>query len=228
MEDEQTSPSELAPPRGRFTIVYMIHEAFRRDLKRLSSALRAPDVDHHRAGQLSAHWAFIEEQLHHHHEVEDASLWPLVRPKLSGQSDQLTVLDEMESQHKELLPQCAAVGSGFTALVQQPSALAGNELAGNLDELGIELGSHLEDEEVRCFPVIDEALTPEEFESFGKATAKAVGMRGSAKFFPWIFDTANPAERKAVLSMPPPPVRVLCQYVWEPRYTRKVASIWTA
>ena len=38
-------------------------------------------------------------------------------------------------------------------------------------------------------------------------------MRGSAKFFPWIFDGADPVERSAVLTMPPPPVRVLCQYV---------------
>ncbi len=227
MADVQKSPPEGKPPRGRFTIVYMIHEAFRRDLKRLSAALRAPGVDQFRARQLSAHWAFIEDQLHHHHEVEDASLWPLVRPKLSGQEDQLRVLAEMEAQHKELLPQCEAIGRGFSSLVQRPSAEAGDELAGSLDALGIELGSHLEDEEERCFPVIDQALTPEEFESFGKATAKAVGMRGSAKFFPWIFDTADPVERKAVLSMPPPPVRVLCQYVWEPRYTRRVASIWT-
>jgi hypothetical protein len=29
-----------------------------------------------------------------------------------------------------------------------------------------------------------------------------------------------------VLSMPPPPVRILCQYVWEPRYSRTVGSIW--
>ncbi len=227
MEDEQKSPTEGRPPRGRFTIVYMIHEAFRRDLKRLSTALRSPGVDRFRARQLGAHWAFIEDQLHHHHEVEDASLWPLVRPKLAGQDEQLRVLAEMEAQHKELLPQCEAIGKGFAALAQQPSAEAAGDLAGNIDALGIELGSHLEDEEQRCFPVIDQALTAEEFESFGKATAKAVGMRGSAKFFPWIFDTANPLERKAVLSMPPPPVRVLCQYVWEPRYTRKVASIWT-
>jgi len=53
-------------------------------------------------------------------------------------------------------------------------------------------------------------------------------MRGSAKFFPWIFDGADPVERSAVLTMPPPPVRVLCQYVWEPRYQRKVATLWEA
>ena len=68
----------------------------------------------------------------------------------------------------------------------------------------------------------------EEFESFGKATAKAVGMRGSARFFPWIFDGADPTERTAVLAMPPPPVRVLCKLAWEPRYQRQVAPLWSA
>jgi hemerythrin-like domain-containing protein len=226
MASGENAPAAGGPPRGRFTIVYLIHEAFRRDLKRLSSALRAVGVDQQRARQLGAHWAFIEDQLHHHHEVEDASLWPLVRPKLSGREDELGVLIEMEVQHKELLPQCAGIERGFITLVEQPSAEACSDLAGQIDELGSALGAHLDNEEQHCFPVIDQALTLEEFQSFGKATAKAIGMRGSAKFFPWIFDTANPVERKAVLSMPPPPVRVLCHYVWEPRYTRTVASIW--
>ena len=76
------------------------------------------------------------------------------------------------------------------------------------------MATHLSDEEQRCFPVIDAALSVDEFESFGKATAKAVGMRGSAKFFPWIFDGADPVERRAVLSdsaaagPDPVPVRV--------------------
>ncbi len=226
MASGDNAPGAGGPPRGRFTIVYLIHEAFRRDLKRLSAALRESNVDERRAGQLGAHWAFIEDQLHHHHEVEDASLWPLVRPKLSGREGELAVLTEMEVEHKELLPQCAEIGQGFTTLMETPDAQACGDLAEHLDQLGSALGAHLDNEEQHCFPVIDQALTLEEFQSFGKATAKAVGMRGSAKFFPWIFDTADPVERKAVLSMPPPPVRVLCHYVWEPRYARSVASIW--
>jgi Hemerythrin HHE cation binding domain len=192
----------------------------------LSSAVKAPGLDPERARQLGAHWAFVNEQLHHHHEVEDASLWPLVRPKLSGRDDELGVLTQMEAQHLVLLPLCGAISEGFAAMARQPSGDAGGDLAGLIDELGSQLGTHLDDEEQRCFPVIDQALTIEEFESFGKATAKAIGMRGSAKFFPWIFDDANPVECKAVLSMPPPPVRVLCRYMWEPRYERTVAKLW--
>ncbi len=228
MAEVQNSPTEGKPPRGRFTIVYMIHEAFRRDLEavergvassgRGSVAERSSSARIGRSLRISSittmrwrtHHCGLSYGRNSQARTSSSESWPKWKPstRSSCRSARLLAGDSH--------PWC-----------NSPSAEAGHALAGSLDTLGIELGSHLEDEELRCFPVIDHALTPEEFESFGKATAKAIGMRGSAKFFPWIFDTANPLERKAVLSMPPPPVGVLCQYVWEPRYTRKVASIWT-
>jgi iron-sulfur cluster repair protein YtfE (RIC family) len=214
--------------RGRFTIVYLIHEAFRRDLARLSQAVRVPGVDQTRSRQLGAHWEFVNDQLHHHHQVEDASLWPLVRPKLADRTSQLAILDQMESDHRALLPHCEAVSAGFVSYSETPEDQKGVDLAGELDALDALLGAHLDAEEAQCFPVIDEALSPQEFEAFGKATAKAVGMRGSARFFPWIFDGADPVERRAVLSMPPPPVRILSRYVWEPRYARNATSLWNS
>jgi hypothetical protein len=222
-EHDQT---RAEPPRGRFTIVYLIHEAFRRDLGRLRDAVLSPGVASSRARQLSDHWEFVNEQLHHHHRVEDDSLWPLVRPKLAGNIQGLAVLDELEAQHLTLEPACGAVTQGFAAYVDQLDGRAGDDLAAQLDALETLLVAHLDDEESRGFSVIDQALNAEEFESFGKATAKSVGMRGSARFFPWIFDGADPVERHAVLSMPPPPVRILCRYVWEPRYERQAAALW--
>ncbi len=227
MSEAGSPTNPTGPPRGRFTIVYLIHEAFRRDLGRLSSALRSPRQDQNRYRLLAEHWGFVNEQLHHHHQVEDASLWPLVRPKLAGRDDELTVLQEMEDQHDALAPACTAVDEGFSALVSQPGDRAGSDVADRLDAMAALLAAHLDDEESRCFPVIEQAMSDEEFASFGKATAKAVGMRGSARFFPWIFDDADPVERRAVLAMPPPPVRLLSQYVWEPRYRRQAAALWT-
>jgi len=228
MNSGQKDRSGDGPPRGRFTIVYLIHEAFRRDLKRLSAAVSVPGVTAQTANWLAGAWNYVDDQLHHHHQVEDAALWPLVRPKLSGHDDDLAVLDEMEEQHVNLLPKSTAIAKGFASFAQGADERAGGELAEEIDGLDTLLAAHLQDEEERCFPVIDSALTIDEFESFGKATAKAVGMRGSAKFFPWIFDGADPVERSAVLMIPPPPVRTLCQYVWEPRYQRKVATRWGA
>jgi hemerythrin-like domain-containing protein len=226
MSGEQSDVSQEGAPRGRFTIVYLIHEAFRRDVRRLSSAVRETDVDPVRASRLRSHWEFVDEQLHHHHTVEDDSLWPLVRPKLAGRTEPLAVLDEMEAEHLDLQPHSRAVDEAMAAFVSGPTASQGTQLADRLDAFGDRLANHLDSEEVRCFPVIDEALSADEFESFGKATAKAVGMRGSARFFPWIFDSADPVERTAVLQMPPPPVRLLCKYAWEPRYERQVATLW--
>lgn len=213
-----TEPNGSAPkpPRGRFTIVYLIHEAFRRDLPRLRDAARAPHVDGSKARRLDTHWNFVNEQLHHRHQVEDASLWPLVRPKLAGENDQLEVL----AQHHAPEPKCEAITEEFASYPDRLGENAGESIAGRLEDLATLLATHPDDEEAHCFPVIDEALSVEEFESFGNATAKAIGMRGSARFFPWIFDGANPLERDAVLSLPPPPVRILCGYVWEPRYKR--------
>jgi hypothetical protein len=226
MSDEHSDVSDQGAPRGRFTIVYLIHEAFRRDIGRLSSAVRGSDTDPARAARLRSHWGFVDEQLHHHHTVEDDSLWPLVRPKLAGRTESLAVLDQMEADHLALLPYSRAVDEAMAAFVSGPTAAQGTELADRLDGFGEQLATHLDSEEVRCFPVIDEALSANEFESFGKATAKAVGLRGSARFFPWIFDSADPGERTAVMQMPPPPVRLLCKYVWEPRYERQVATLW--
>jgi hemerythrin-like domain-containing protein len=226
MSDTGRQATPAGPPRGRFTIVYLIHEAFRRDLTRLSASLRSSAPTPDRVRQLNDHWEFVNEQLHHHHQVEDASLWPLVRPKLAAREDELAVLTQMEEQHAILAPKCAAIDEGFRALAGRPDQQTSNDVADGLDSMGSALAAHLTDEETRCFPVIEEAMSEEEFASFGKATAKAVGMRGSARFFPWIFDGADPVERKAVLNMPPPPVRVLCQYVWEPRYKRQVAPLW--
>jgi hemerythrin-like domain-containing protein len=228
MSQDELQQMPDAPPRGRFTIVYLIHQAFRRDLARLTEAVRAPGVEAPKAGQLREQWTFVNEQLHHHHKVEDDSLWPLVRPKLAGQEEQLAVLDEMEAQHHTLEPLCLAVDEGFASYAREPDDASGRQLADRISAVITPLTAHLEDEETRCFPVIDQALSIEEFESFGKATAKAVGMRGSARFFPWIFDGADPVERAAVLQMPPAPVRILCGRVWEPRYARRSTALWAS
>jgi iron-sulfur cluster repair protein YtfE (RIC family) len=208
------------------TIVYVIHEAFRRDLKRLSAEVRQVGSDVARASQLQSHWTFVSDQLHHHHQVEDASLWPIVRPKVAGNPDEVATLAEMEAQHATLHPLCLRVDESFAALVDIHSSSAIETAAGRLDALADALGTHFSEEEARCFPIVDRAMTQGEFEAFGKATAKSIGMRGASEFFPWIFDGADRGERAAILSRLPPPLRILSGRVWEPRYEKKKAALW--
>src|SRR3984885_8106688 len=62
-----------APGRVDFTVMYAAHDAFDRDLSRLTEAVRSgrtadPAV---RAG-----WATFKNQLHLHHTAEDIPRWP--------------------------------------------------------------------------------------------------------------------------------------------------------
>lgn len=58
-----------------FTVMYVTHDAFRRDLDRLAAAAadRRTGTRGVRAG-----WENFKNQLDVHHSVEDAALWPRV------------------------------------------------------------------------------------------------------------------------------------------------------
>jgi hypothetical protein len=210
--------------RERFTMVYLIHDALRRDFGRLCAAVRAPTLDSAAAGPLHDRWRFVSDQLDHHHRTEDENMWPLVRPKLAGVDADLEVIERMEAQHRTLDPASDAVERAFAAYL----AKTGNveELATEFGDLRARVESHLDDEERHAFPVIDRVLTDEEFQSFEKAVAKAVGMRGAAAFFPWILDSAAPGDQQAALAVLPAPIRFVCRRRWIPRYERRIAAHW--
>src|SRR4028119_2090541 len=82
---------------AKMTMNEIIHSAVRRDLARREAALREwPDGDGERARQLQRAWDSPWEQLHHHHESEDAYIWPYVR---SLGVLPVELLDTMEAEH---------------------------------------------------------------------------------------------------------------------------------
>jgi hemerythrin-like domain-containing protein len=210
--------------RERFTMVYLIHGAFRRDFGRLRDAVATPGVDRTTLERLHAHWQFVSGQLEHHHRVEDEVMWPLVRPKLAGNPDGLAVLDRMEAQHRTFAPARDAVEQAFDSWFT--NAGTAQDLAPRLDDLRTCVADHLDNEEADAFPLIDSALDDQEFASFEKATAKATGLRGAAEFFPWILDDADEADRNRALCALPTPIRALCRRRWVPRYERQTADLW--
>lgn len=63
------------------TVMYSTHDAFRRDLERLSLAAAAGRTD---SDEVRAGWKNFKDQLHVHHSVEDAVLWPRVELAVAG------------------------------------------------------------------------------------------------------------------------------------------------
>jgi hypothetical protein len=208
----QRIPSGRHPrPAGKvdFTFMYAAHDAFSRDLRRLaavagSGRIADPAV---RTG-----WATFKKQLHIHHTAEDRWLWPALRDKVT-RPDEVSVLDAMEAEHLGLDPLLSRVDASLTA-----TGLA--RLTENAGALASALAAHMEHEEARALPLVEQHLGPEGWAAFGKAAGKSGGLRGAAELFPWILDGAPADTSTRLLGMLPPPARLLYRTLWRPGYAR--------
>ena len=192
-----------------FTIMYVVHDAFRRDLRRLTAAVEAgrtadPAV---RAG-----WATFKNQLHVHHTAEDTSLWPPLRHKVTRPGD-VAVLDAMEAEHARIDPLLSQVDASLAA-----TSLP--DLAENAGVLTETLAAHMEHEENQALPLIEAHLGPAGWDAFRQELRKSQGLSGGAEFIPWMLDSAPAGTSKQVLSSMPPPARLLYRAVWRRGYAR--------
>jgi hypothetical protein len=195
--------------RVDFTLMYAAHDAFRRDLQRLTAALRAGRTTD---PATRTSWATFKNQLHIHHTIEDAALWPPLRQKVVRPTE-VAVLDAMEAEHARIDPLLARVDAGFAAPRSSGLAETAAELAGALQ-------THMEHEEKSALPLVETYLGPEGWDAFGGAIRKRQGLKGGAEFLPWILDGASADTGKRVLGRLPVPARLLYRAVWRPGYAR--------
>lgn len=198
-----------------FTMMYVTHDAFRRDLGRFTATSAAGTA--HAPG-VRAGWENFKAQLLLHHSVEDTHLWPRVRRATAGRPAGLALLDEMEAEHAQIDPLLAAADD----------ALAGSasNLAGHVAELASALEWHLRHEEEAALPLIQSVCTPADWRAFAGAMRRRQGIKGAAIYVPWILDGSAPDGQRRFLAALPAPVRVISRLLWEPRYRRR--GLWKA
>ncbi|MEU6996507.1 hemerythrin domain-containing protein [Streptomyces sp. NPDC046465] len=193
-----------------FAVMYATHDAFRRDLERFAAAVASG-----RAGtsQVRAGWENFKRQLHVHHTVEDAVLWPRVAAQVTERPDDQKLMAEMEAEHASLDAVLAAVDTGLA----QSSA----DLGERVERLAQALGSHMRHEEDAALPLIQDVLTNKDWDAFRSAMAKKQGPKGAAVYIPWVMDGRDVAERKRFLDTMPAPVKVLNKLFWESSYQKR-------
>jgi hemerythrin-like domain-containing protein len=105
--------SDRVPLTGKvdFTMMYAAHDAFTRDLQRLTTGV---EVGQTAEPAVRAGWAMFKKQLHIHHTAEDTSLWPVLRAKVT-RPDDVAVLDAMVAEHARIDPQLEAVNEALAA-----------------------------------------------------------------------------------------------------------------
>ena len=166
-----------------FTLMYAAHDAFRRDLRRLTAAAqegRGADP------AVLAGWDVFTRQLDLHHLAEDAALWPQMRDKLAARPDDLALLDEMEAEHANIDP----LLDNVDAVLGDSDPVRLREHAANLSAA---LNHHLDHEESAGLPLVAEVLDADGWNALAVDMRRRQGMKGAAVFFPWLLDDAPTA-----------------------------------
>jgi iron-sulfur cluster repair protein YtfE (RIC family) len=193
-----------------FTMMYVTHNALRRDLSRFATTVAA-----NRAATpgVCAGWQNFKAQLHIHHTVEDDDLWPRLYRAVTDRPEDHAMLNAMEAEHAVLDPMLEQVDA---TLANGDQAL----LSTHLEALNGALDGHLHHEEKSALPLIQAVLTPADWRAFGGAMRRRHGLTGAAVYVPWILDGATPADRNRFFSVLPTPVQMINRLFWEPRYRR--------
>ena len=201
----------LATKSVDFTMMYVAHAAFTRDLRRLS---RENERGQARTPVARAQWAMFTKQLHIHHRAEDTALWPLLRAA-ALRPDESDVIDQMEREHAQIDPQLERIDVAFAS---DDGALLGEEI----QALASTLTAHMRHEEDAALPLVEAHLGAAGWAKFGAAIRQTQGLRGAAEYLPWLLDDVSTEVQAKVLKMLPPPVRFLYRRSWAPAYRRRV------
>ena len=210
MTDTRRVVTANRPDAINFTEMYVTHDGFRRDLQRLATAAAAGRTD---TPQVRDGWANFMRQLHVHHTVEDAWLWPRLKKLVAGRADDLALLAAMEAEHEALDPRLEAVETAIRA--------GSVELAQMVAELRSVLDAHLRHEEEEALPLIQSVMTPKDWRGFSRAMARRQRLGGASVWIPWITDGMAPSDARDFLARIPPPLRLLNRLSWDSRYRNR-------
>jgi hemerythrin-like domain-containing protein len=191
-----------------FTLMYMAHDAFTRDLRRL---LAAADAGRALSPAAVATWRAFSRQLHTHHAAEDAALWPPLRRVVSDVRG-TQILDAMEREHAALDPRLRRIDEAIAARDD-------TVLVDELRALGTGLPEHMRHEEESALPLLEQHLGQAGWDAFGTQIRREQGgLKGAAEYLPWVLDGADPVYAATLLHLLPAPARLLYRMVWERRY----------
>ncbi len=190
-----------------FTMMYIAHDAFNRDLFRLLVAARAGQGFSPAA---LATWQLFGRQLHTHHTAEDTALWPRLRAAVEDEQER-SLLDAMEAEHGELDPRLERIDATLAVRFT-------DGLVTELEDLADGLAAHMRHEEDAALPLVERRIGAAGWNAFGKEVRdQNGGIKGGALYLPWVLDGATDDVKRRVLKLLPPPARLLYRG-WERKY----------
>jgi hemerythrin-like domain-containing protein len=207
------------------TMMGVVHDALRRDLRRLDLALadsEAPLPPARRAA-LGAHVEWMMDFLHHHHQGEDVGLWPLLRGR---SADAGAVIDGMEAEHARIAPAMTAV-TGAARRFGDGGTDGRRELLASLQDLSDVLLPHLRHEEDAAMPLVSATMSEGEWRAWDqKYNVKGKSLGQLAREGHWLMDNLDAPRYDVLVHLVPAPARVLIVKGFARRYRNACLLRW--
>lgn len=184
----------------------VVHSAMRRDLVRIGLLLTDTAADSPTTRQrLGAHLRWFLDFLDHHHDAEDAWLWPVLGAR--GQAG-ARLADAMAGEHRAIDPSVAALRTAASAYAAGRTTRS--ELHGAILAVQGVLAPHLAHEEGEAMTLAARLITRKEWMQFEKEGAlKGRSIRELGWDANWILDGTTDEQREQFLQGVPRLVRML-------------------
>lgn len=215
------SPS-TAPERPHTHEMVVVHRVFRRESALLPRLVRAvPDGATARAAAVGTHLTEYLTGLHHHHTVEDETIWPLLRERAVG----VELVARMEEQHARIDRGLEAVTDRASAWQRTAGSAEAEQLARALDDHRAALLEHLDDEEQLLLPLVAGHLTVAEWDAVGRRGLETVPRDKLMLALGALLEDATPQEQAYFLGRAPFIGRLLWKAVGRRRYAAACSAL---
>ncbi|MFD1659487.1 hemerythrin domain-containing protein [Streptomyces caeni] len=196
------------------TMMYAVHNAFRRDLERLARITARTDDDPRHILQTAVGWELFKAHLRVHHTSEDDTVWGVMEQVLAERPDDLALMGEMEAEHALIDPLLNAVDEALADRESGPE-----RLGGLIDTLATKVAFHLKHEEEEGLALIDSALTEEQWQRFAEVHRDRIGPDVS-RYLPWLLDSQHEEMVASVLSRIPEKARLAYEDEWRETFAQ--------
>jgi hypothetical protein len=200
----------------------VIHNAVRRDLGRLATALgSARDSDVGRARDLQRAYDNLHAQLTHHHKAEDAHVLPALR-RLGVDP---VLINEMDGEHEAMADALGSTAGPMQRYAGTGSAADAAAARSSVEQTRQVVDDHLTHEEAQLEPLMRPHLESEEWKQAERALRKLPPVT-AGRFFAWVTDGMDPDSRAFLRTTIPAPVVALLSNLVGRQYHREIAPVW--
>lgn len=142
----------------------MVHAGFLREFFLMPDLVNGvSDGDHERAGIVAEHIGMMSFGLHHHHQAEDAGIWPRLLERAPEEIRPLVHV--MEKHHERIAAGLEELTKEIPAWSADPTSENRAAVSRTLDELLPVLGTHLVEEVEFVLPIIEKHISGDEWDA---------------------------------------------------------------